>query len=153
MSRAAVPIAIVSGCGLIAIGLYAGLRSRPVAPPAAAPAAGSAPLPSPADAAPPVPPDQVAAQVAAALEAQRGRFISTCWQPSLAKAAQPARSPYELNFTISAEGKEVARGISELRGQSRADVAQCLRAIHDAPILVAPPGQATTVTLTLWLPQ
>ncbi|MDB4957103.1 MAG: putative secreted protein [Myxococcales bacterium] len=132
------PGAILIGSIVIAAAIYVGLR-RPTSTPA---------TPSPAIAA-----ADVEGQVRDALEAQRLRFVSDCWTPSAAKVGEPVRSPYSFNVTIAADGHEISRGIIELRGQSRSDVARCLRAIVDAPLQIRAPGQNTTVTVAIWLPQ
>jgi hypothetical protein len=160
-SRLAVPAAIVIGSCVIAGAIFLTRRPPPAERSSDVPAARAAvdaataapPAPTPTPAPPQGTPANVTAErVAAALEAQRARFVKDCWAPSAAKTPDPPRSPYIFNVSISPEGREMARGISEVREQSRGDVAQCLRGIVDAPVQVEPPGVTQSVEVTLWLP-
>ncbi|WP_437878725.1 hypothetical protein [Sorangium sp. So ce513] len=174
------PAAILLGSVFIAAGLYFGLqRAAPPAalPPASAeaaaasakaPPASEAPAPSPAPraaatGAAAASPDELAAaspgelykRVAAdamkALEARRPLFVKQCWEPSLKKSPTPARARYLFNMTFDASGKEIARGISEVRGMDRPDAAQCLRMIP-LGIAVPPPGARVAVEVEMTLP-
>ncbi|KYF66846.1 hypothetical protein BE11_00345 [Sorangium cellulosum] len=167
------PAAILLGSVFIAAGLYFGLQRE--APPAASnpasaeAAAASATTPAsgaPAPAEAPAPPQpapratdaspselykRVEADAIKALEARRSLFVKQCWEPSLKKSPTPARAKYLFNMTFDASGKEIARGISEVRGMDRPDAAQCLRMIP-LGIGVPPPGARTAVEVEMILP-
>lgn len=167
------PAAILLGSLFIAVGLYLGLQ-RPApsagAPPASVEAAAasmrappvpaadapspSRPRPAPA-AAPPEQPGalykRVQADAIRALEARRPLFVKQCWEPSLSKSPTPARAKYLFNMTFDESGKEIARGISEVRGMERPDAAQCLRLIP-LGIGVPPPGTRVAVEVEMILP-
>ncbi|WP_437627557.1 hypothetical protein [Sorangium sp. So ce1151] len=172
------PAAILLGSLIIAAGLYFGLQqpapsaapppasaearaasARAPAAPGEAPApagAPSQPLPRPAAAAPSsaLPRElyeRVAADATSALEARRPLFVKQCWEPSLKKNPTPARARYLFNMTFDESGKEIARGISEVRGMDRPDAAHCLRMIP-LGIGVPPPGARVAVEVELTLP-
>ncbi|WP_438011417.1 hypothetical protein WME89_23875 [Sorangium sp. So ce321] len=171
------PAAILLGSLIIAAGLYFGLQqpvpsapppasaearaasARAPAAPAEAPASAgtpSQPIPRPAAAAPSsaLPSElyeRVAADAASALEARRPLFVKQCWEPSLKKNPTPARARYLFNMTFDESGKEIARGISEVRGMDRPDAAHCLRMIP-LGIGVPPPGARVAVEVELTLP-
>ncbi|WP_437517180.1 hypothetical protein [Sorangium sp. So ce1099] len=172
------PAAILLGSLIIAAGLYFGLQqpapsaapppasvearaasARAPAAPAEAPASAGAPpqpLPRPAAAMPSsaMPSElyeRVAADATSALEARRPLFVKQCWEPSLKKNPAPARARYLFNMTFDESGKEIARGISEVRGMDRPDAAHCLRMIP-LGIGVPPPGARVAVEVELTLP-
>ncbi|MGK3963069.1 hypothetical protein WMF38_02635 [Sorangium sp. So ce118] len=169
------PAAILLGSLIIAAGLYFGLQQpAPSAapPPASAEArAASAPAPAETSAAAGAPPqplprpaaavpssalpselyERVAADATSALEARRPLFVKQCWEPSLKKNPAPARARYLFNMTFDESGKEIARGISEVRGMDRPDAAHCLRMIP-LGIGVPPPGARVAVEVELTLP-
>lgn len=134
------PLAIFAGCCVIAAALYLALRR---------PAPGA---PVPAASGPVQPHDESVRRIIAFLEAQRPRFRAECWDPLVAKQPEPATSLYGFDVTVGADGHEILRSINEQHGRSRSDVAQCLRAIQDAPIVVPPPGESVHVTWTLSFP-
>ena len=132
---------------MIAAALYLALR-RP-APPAPPAAPGSPARP----AGPPPPPHDVSVgRVTAFLDAQKPRFKAACWDPIVAKQPEPATSEYVFDVTVGPDGHEVIRSINEERGRSRPDVAACLRQIHDAPIVIPPPGESVHAMWTLTFP-
>ena len=134
---------------MIAGALYLALR-RPAQLPAASPAPPAA---APRPTTPTAPPREVSAgRVTTFLDAQKPRFRETCWDPIVARAPEPASATYVFDVTVGPDGHEVIRSILEQRGKSRADVAQCLRAISDAPIVIPPPGESVHVTWTLSFP-
>ncbi|AUX32685.1 MULTISPECIES: hypothetical protein [Sorangium] len=166
------PAAILVGSLVIATGLYLGLQ-RPAPssgpPPAGAEAAAAsvkAP-PAPADAQPPSQPhpapaaapparprelyERVEADAVKALEARRALFVKQCWEPSVRKNPAPPRAKYLFNMTFDESGREIARGISEVRGMERPDAAQCLRMIP-LGIGVPPPGTRVAVEIEMILP-
>jgi hypothetical protein len=71
---------------------------------------------------------RVQASAAKAFEVERENFRKACWEPALKENPEPATSKFVFNVTFDgATGKEISRGVNELRGESRSDVAQCLR--------------------------
>ncbi|WP_437594062.1 hypothetical protein [Sorangium sp. So ce1000] len=165
------PAAILLGSLFIAAGLYLGLQRSPpsaalalasveasTAPVGALPAPADAPVQpvtrsAPAEAAPLTSEryNRVEADVAKALEARRSLFVKQCWEPSLRKNPDPARAKYIFNMTFDASGKEIARGISEVRGMDRPDAAQCLR-MMPLGLGVPPPGTRVSVEIEMTLP-
>lgn len=175
MQRNLTPTAIVAAGALIGLGLYSGLSNRPIeAPPASV--SGVTSTAAVAD----VPPAQssvalvvpsasavtsttsIAGLAPAAIEQsaakglareKKARFVDTCWKPALAKVATPATSVYSVHLSFDPEGKEVARGVSEVRGKdSRQDVARCLREQPLGIKLDTPPGRTAQVDLELTFP-
>lgn len=79
-------------------------------------------------------------------------FKPRCWAPTLAAAPEPARSTYSVQITFDADGREIARGVSELRDtDSRSDVANCLGR-SDLTLQIPPPGQIVSVVVPLHFP-
>jgi hypothetical protein len=118
--------------------------------PGGAPDEGAAPSP------PVAAPDELNAtatkQAAEALLAQHGDLVKKCWEPSFKANPEPAKAKYTYNLAFGADGKEIARGISDVRGMERSDVGQCLRA-QPATLRIPPPGVVVSdVNLTLTLP-
>lgn len=174
------PASILVGAAIIALGLFFGLRSgptpspgldaapsnaivagpnQPATPPNDPPGATTA---SPLQTATPEPivTSKVAMKQAdferaakAALAAEKkATFIPKCWTPLLAKQPEPATSKFLLNMTFDAKGVETGRGISEERGASRPDVANCLRLLPLGLKLTPPPGESVQVEIPLELP-
>ncbi|GMV44597.1 MAG: hypothetical protein AMXMBFR64_63130 [Myxococcales bacterium] len=105
---------------------------------------------------PPASPEVQSAVLSAAVEAlgdlKADDMVPRCWVPSLAAAPEPARSTYSVQITFDAEGREIARGVSELRDtDSRSDVANCIgRSV--LTLRVPPPGQTVSVVVPLHFP-
>lgn len=145
------PISILLGCSIVAMGLFCGLRERSPARPEE-PAASSRTAPDARGAAPPAPPatpaptaDSAAAARAAeaALEAQRAAVVARCIPPD-AKGGGPSR--LRINITFDASGNQIMRGIIADRTDPRRELAGC---VTDAlPNLTIPP-QASSVALDL----
>jgi hypothetical protein len=157
------PAAILFGSVIIAAGLYFGLQ-RSAPPPAAPRAAALEDAPSQPAAPPPAPrpaPVQPAAlahlrrrvesDAARALEAKRAELVEQCWAPSFRKNPKPPRAKYLLSMSFDESGREIARGISEVRGMDRPDTGQCLRMIP-LGIDVPAPGVNLAVDVELILP-
>jgi hypothetical protein len=159
---------VLLGSVVIALGLYFGLRASSTAAPYAGPAhaaPGSAapalprgealPRPAesgPAERGPPAPGTSVSADAAAALAAMHGELKKKCWEPAIAAQPAPARSKYLVSLSFDKDGREVGRGISEIRdADSRPDVATCLRGVV-APLKISPPQQFVTVEIPLAFP-
>jgi hypothetical protein len=167
------PAAILLGSVVIAAGLYLGLQRQPpppalpsasveasTAPAGALPAAAAASAPSqpalhtaPAGASPLTSElyKRVERDAVEALEARRSLFVKQCWEPSFRKSPSPARARYIFNMTFDESGKEIARGISEVRGMDRPDAAHCLR-MMPLGLGVPPPGTRVSVEVEMTLP-
>ncbi|WP_437563927.1 hypothetical protein [Sorangium sp. So ce542] len=131
--------------------------AQPPSQPHAAPADAqppSQPHPAPAAAPPALRRElhkRVEADAVKALEARRPQFLKQCWEPSVRKNPAPPRAKYLFSMTFDESGKEIARGISEVRGMERPDAAQCLRMIP-LGIGVPPPGTRVAVEIEMVLP-
>lgn len=160
-----VPVAIVAAGALIGLGLYLGLRegagarrparvdwvSAPASTPSPAPSlAGSAP-PSPGSY--PTPALRASVETAAAeqLAAAHPELRRACWDPAVARVAEPAEVTLQVRITFDAAGRSTAFAVADPPDGSRLDVATCLRA---APITleVPPPGMRVTAALQLHFP-
>lgn len=158
------PTAILIGSLIIAVGAYLGLQKRAPEAPSAGP---SQPFPGPPSAIPAVapPPPLIAAappqpatpsavveqQAAAALSSHHDRLVKVCLQPSLQKNPTPPAARFRLNIMFDAEGRQIARGISEERDASRPDVTRCVLA-ELPPLSIPPPGWKASVVTALSLP-
>lgn len=173
------PIAILIAGGLIAAGLFFGLRGRdstpsgPVSGPGAPDRPGrpavtdQAPQPGhgadgPGAAAPPREPlapapaataDRNAVLAAAMkdIERHRAAIVDKCVKPALAKKPDPPTIKLVFNVTFDAKGQQITRGVSEDRATSRYEVTQC---VTDAlpPLEVPPPGVSAMVDIPWTLP-
>lgn len=127
----------------------------PGAPGAAAPGQAVAPGEAAAPAAPAGPTDElkqkVIKQVTEALEGQRKDLVKECWAPAAKANPEPALARYSFNVTFNAEGTEIARGISDVRGFERPDVGQCLRQ-RSLGLRIPPPGVNVMVDVPFTLP-
>lgn len=93
-----------------------------------------------------------AARAAArAVMSKKAALAEACWTPLLAQQGEPAQSHHLLRETFDSEGKEVSRTVEDVNGQSRADVAECLRALP-LDFEIAPGDQPLTVTVTIAFP-
>lgn len=165
------PTAILIGSGLIAVGLFLGLRQRPApddrsssptstSDPAIAPTTGSAPAraldnpgrePSPA-APPAVVSNEVAVEQATkALNAYRDGILKKCWNPAVAKQPEPKTLNLVYNFSFDPSGNQITRGVREDRATSRPDVRECIDGLLQ-PLQISPPGAGIYVEVPLTLP-
>jgi hypothetical protein len=95
---------------------------------------------------------KVEASAAKAFEAQRETFKKTCWDPVVKEKPEPKTSKFVLNMTFDgATGKEISRGVNELRKESRSDVAQCLRTLPMG-LVIEPVGVNVNIDLPITLP-
>jgi hypothetical protein len=174
------PAAILIGSALIAVGVFFGLRQRPLddrslvespapssrsAPGSASRDAVAAPSPASRDAvaapsptsrdavaAPgPASQDIVAAQVTKALEAYRGDIIERCWKPSVAKQPKPPTTKIVYNFSFDSSGRQIIRGAREDRETSRPEVRQCIDGILK-PLQIETTGTSVFVEVPFTLP-
>lgn len=151
------PAAILIAGAMISVSVFLGLsfgargQAAPTAtamtpaPPAERPARRDvAPAPAAAGR------EQVAAQLGAALEAQRGAIRERCWR---ARDAGPPPTPVKLlfQFGIGADGLQRSRGVIEARGMGNPEVTRCILDTL-APVSVAPPGAEVTVEVPFGLP-
>jgi hypothetical protein len=130
----------------------------PSAPPAAKgtrargnAALGSGELETPSFAATDARTRAVGADASRALSAQLPALRARCWEPARARAPEPASVTLVLNYTFGADGKQLARGVSDVPGASRPDVTRCV-ASHVSTIEVPPPGDRTYVEVPITLP-
>ena len=104
---------------------------------------------------PAVPPElraKVEASAAKAFEAERAKFKETCWDPAVKAAPEPATSKFVFNVTFDGRtGREISRGVNELRQESRSDVAQCLRGLPMG-VVIEPVGVNVNVDVPITLP-
>lgn len=133
---ALLPLSIVAAGGLVGAGIYFGLEAAPRPAPAPPRAVAVAALPAEAE---------VQADVARALLLQRAPLLERC-------RTDAAPAPYLFQIAVSPDGVELARGIGEVRGESRADLAECLRHVTLPPLHVRPPGRPLTVEVKVTLP-
>ncbi len=164
-----IPLAILVGCGIIGVGVFFGLRSQHP-PTTTASSSGQETSSRPAGATTPpvptVPPqpsvhtttkpqaDQAAAQthaLAAIAKEKVKTFVPKCWDPALKLEPNPAIAKYTFDVTFDAEGREIARGISDDRSAERRDVAICLRELPPS-MQIPPPGALVRVELPLTFP-
>lgn len=130
----------------------------PQAPPAAlapqaAPPAGVAP-PGLGLGPPPVSTDlkkRVTDGARKALEAKRADYIKTCWEPSFKKNPSPPSAKYIFNMSFDPQGREIARGVSDVRGMERPDTGQCLR-MQPMGLEVPAPGAYVGVEIEVTIP-
>ncbi len=95
---------------------------------------------------------KVEASAAKAFEAERANFRKTCWDPAAKQAPEPSTSKFVFNVTFDgATGKEISRGVNELRNESRSDVAQCLRTLPIG-VVIEPVGVNVNVDVPITLP-
>jgi hypothetical protein len=114
-------------------------QATPPAPPAAAPQAAPAGRPTPELVA------RVAHEASRVLEAARPDLAARC-APSGAGGAQ-----FTFNVTFDANGREIARGISEDRRHRAPKVASCLRRLPLGALRVTPPGANVGVRVAMKL--
>ncbi len=152
-----VPTAILLASGLIAAGIFFGLRAQAPAPPTVSP-----PVVPPTVVSPPVvPPPVVATPVATselvvqqateALAYQRTRLRDLCYRPAALAAGAPLSAVWTLNVTFDALGNQLARGVVEQRGTSTPDLTACI-GNETQPLRVPPPGRIVMVEIPLSFP-
>lgn len=155
--------AIVVAGGLIGLGLFFGLRERgrDVGPsPAATPIETQRAERGerrPPERSPTEPrsagrgADRVAQDVGAALDAQRAALVEKCWKPYEAASPPPKPPRWLFNFSIGADGTQLARGVAEQRGTGNPAITRCILDTL-APVTIPPPGAAVTVDVPFGLP-
>ncbi|MGO9000306.1 MAG: hypothetical protein ACLQVI_43830 [Polyangiaceae bacterium] len=166
MTSLSTPTAIVVGFGLLGtltgLGLYFGLRSRPVAlvdstqtaaaiasvtSRAGAPVVGAAPAATAATTA-----GTAAADAARhAIEAQHAHLVETCWNPSFAKRAEPPHVAFKLTLDYVEDGRLQVHSFQQEPGGARADVTMCVDKELVMPV-VPPPGRRVRLIVPITLP-
>lgn len=140
--------AIVLAGGLIAVGVFLGLRSR-------APSAVHAEAAAPAKViTPPIavaPAGLVVQQASEALAYQRTRLRDVCYRPAAIAAGAALPAAWILNVTFDARGVQLARGMEEQRGTSTPELTRCIGE-QLQPLLVPPPGATVMVEVPLRFP-
>jgi hypothetical protein len=124
-------------------------RTAPQAPTAVWPTG-----PTPGSQAPRATPELTAAAVAEAgaqLETLRAYIDERCW-PAGGLRSGRATAPLQLNLTFDAEGREIARGISEDRRAPAGDFTRCLRRLGGTTLRIAPRGITVAMTLPVTFP-
>lgn len=96
---------------------------------------------------------KVEASAAKAFEAERVKFKETCWDPVVKAAPEGGKtSKFVFNITFDgATGKEISRGVNEIRNESRSDVAQCLRTLPMG-VTIEPVGVNVNIDVPIVLP-
>ncbi len=155
------PASILVAGAMIGAGLFFGLRGRPAettpasptAPAEESPAAPT-PNPPPAEIASPAPSDLQATVQKQALDAlgkHRARIVADCWNPSVKKDPNPAKTTFMFRFMFNPKGQLGVSGVGDAPAESRRDVSQCIRDLK-LPIAVPPPGSEIAVQIPLTLP-
>jgi hypothetical protein len=159
-----VPGAIVVGCGLIGLGLFMGLRQRPLgqvhaaasgaeqsAMPEAVSSGGKPPGVPVTGSTPGVAPTgSLTAEAQAALDREKPRIAAKCWTPPGPTEPRSILLSYDVTFGL--DGRPVIVAIGEQRESFRADVAACVRALPTSYLVVSPPQVTTRVLVDLRLP-
>lgn len=95
---------------------------------------------------------KVEADAVKAYETERANFKKECWDPAIKQTPEPAKAKYVINVTFDGvTGKEISRGVNELRGESRGDVGQCLRMLPMG-VSIPPPGVNINVDVPISFP-
>lgn len=84
-------------------------------------------------------------------DALKPALREACCAPAVAREPEPAHARWTWDVTFDTRGDEIARGISDVRGFVRNDVAVCLRR-QPLGLRVPPPSRNTRVTLQFELP-
>ncbi len=157
------PLSILGGSAIIALGIYFGLRERPVivgttgassSASAASPSASAAPTGSAVatTSAPAVAPSAVVdGEVKKATSALAKTMSERCYAPHANDKEIPKHIHIIYSGTFDAAGKEVARGISDSREDAYPPVSRCLRELP-MDLAIAPPGRSVNVIEALELP-
>jgi hypothetical protein len=84
------------------------------------------------------------------IESLRAQIVSRCWP---AGGLPGGRSSATLSFNVAfdAQGREIARGISEQRRAPAGEFARCLRKM-EAPLSISPPGTNVGVSFAVTFP-
>jgi len=168
MAALSTPAAIVSGLAIAGLftglGLYFGLRGRPVpagpSPDASASAAATIETPAvavaPTTAPSPEPtissgPSPAALEARSAVAAEKEKLLHDCWEPSLALKPSPAQVTITVSLEYLPDGHLSIRSLQQDPTASRADVSMCVdKELRLGPI--TPPGRRVHVSVPLTFP-
>ena len=165
MKSLSIPAAIVAGFGILGVasglGLYFGLRARPVAPVDSIPsiattlsgatARASEPVAA-ATASTPVASSAVVTEAAReAIQAQHDHLVDKCWNPSFARNPLPARVSYSLIIQYADDGRLAMHSLKAEVPGARTDVTSCVFSSITIPN-VSPPGHRMSVTVPMTFP-
>jgi hypothetical protein len=127
-------------------------------PPAAVPprpALAGAPVsshpPEPARALTPQTVARVVEDAKARLEDLRPYIVSRCW-PSGGLAGGRTSARLTFDITFDAEGREIARGVSEDRRAPAGEFGRCLRSLEGTALSIRAPGSNVGVSLSINYP-
>jgi hypothetical protein len=91
------------------------------------------------------------AETTAVLEASRQELTSRCW-PRAGLSSGKASTLVTFNVTYDANGREIARGLSEDRQARAPEVVRCLQRLPLGSLRIAPPGANVGVRVAMRLP-
>jgi hypothetical protein len=94
---------------------------------------------------------RVAAEVTRWLEQSRSELIERCVPANRLVHGEPGAA-FTFNVTFDANGREIARGISEDRKLRAPEVASCLRKLPMGSLRVTAPGATVGVRVAMHLP-
>jgi len=143
------PIAIVIAGLCIALAIYFGLRASvpdsapPVHAPPSDPAVALEVKPSAAAQ------TRAIADAGKAVEAARAGWAAKCWDTADPTTRTPGK--YVAALAFEADGKSTISGVTELRGESDPNVAQCLRQVV-VGLTIPAPGERVSVEIPFALP-
>ena len=162
-----IPLSILGASVIIALGIYFGLRARPLPPPSAPVVASRQPPtvvvrevpvrpPERAEQSTPVLAPQTSKQ--AQIEAENAvdttlvqQIASECYAPHANDPDLPAHLELVYDGAFDANGVEIARAISDVRGNVSVAVSQCARKLQ-LDLRIPPPGQPIHVNRTITVP-
>jgi hypothetical protein len=161
VSSPSIPAAILAGSALIALGLFFGLRARPVpltaSPPSVATLTGAGTGVASAVVSPPVAPSpqtpraELVAAVKEQIEAQHAHLVDACWAPSFARNPKPAQVTLSILLEYAEDGRLAVHSLHQDRTFGRSDVEPCVGRELVMPTLSAP-GRRLRVNVPIVLP-
>jgi hypothetical protein len=92
---------------------------------------------------------RVAGEARARIEALRGYIDASCWT---GRAEERKTAKLTFNLTFDAQGREIARGISEDRMAPAQAFGSCLRKLQGTTLAIAPPGANVGVSIPVMFP-
>ena len=92
---------------------------------------------------------RVADEARARMEDLRNYMDASCW---IGRAAERKTARVTFNLTFDAQGREIARGISEDRRAPAPELGRCLRRLQGTTLAIAPTGANVGVSLPMTFP-